>query len=258
MLQRNFAAAAAGAGLNAGAVDDARRRYLAGALAVEEVAGVDAVQEKAVRSVALAVGPDRRVAQAGVCAGSAAEFSADAAGLRGQAGKAARRQWHRFNLCLIENVADGGIDGIHQRRRFHFDRGGGLADLERRVYGRGAIGLHRDVLRLLQIVSVGLVRQRVGADRQVHQGVSSGSIGGGGTRQGRRLLHGGDGYVGNHAAGCVGHFTGDASKRLLREAGRTQTAATAAIANSWERIEKRMRMECLNFLASKSDLPGTL
>ena len=40
------AAAAAGAGLHAGRVDDARRSHLAGALAIEQVAGVNAIQQK--------------------------------------------------------------------------------------------------------------------------------------------------------------------------------------------------------------------
>ena len=76
-----------GAGLNnaaaarvahAGAWSHARRGYLAGALAVEQVAGVDAIEQEAVAGVALAVGPDRGVAQAGVDAGSARQFSIDA------------------------------------------------------------------------------------------------------------------------------------------------------------------------------------
>ena len=48
----------AGGAADAGVVDDAGGSYLAGAFAVEEIAGVDAIEEKGVAGVALAVGPD--------------------------------------------------------------------------------------------------------------------------------------------------------------------------------------------------------
>ena len=70
----NGCRAGAGSVRHAGIVDNARRRYLTSALAVKQVAGVDAVQQKSVAGVALAIGPDRLVAQAGVGARSPAQF----------------------------------------------------------------------------------------------------------------------------------------------------------------------------------------
>src|ERR1700742_911052 len=49
-----------------GAVDDARGADLTRALAVEEIAGIDAVKREAVGGVALTVGPDGLIAEAGV------------------------------------------------------------------------------------------------------------------------------------------------------------------------------------------------
>ena len=65
-------AAAAGAGWTPVMLMTRERGHLAGALAVEEIAGVHAIQQERVGSIALAVGPDGRVAQAGVRARAAA------------------------------------------------------------------------------------------------------------------------------------------------------------------------------------------
>ena len=62
----------------AGAADHARGGDLAGALAIEQVAAVNAVQQEAVAGIALAVGPDGSVAQAGVDAGTARQLGIDA------------------------------------------------------------------------------------------------------------------------------------------------------------------------------------
>jgi len=53
----DFGGGAGGAG-NAGVVDHARGSHLAGAFAVEEIAGIDSVKKERVAGIALAVGPD--------------------------------------------------------------------------------------------------------------------------------------------------------------------------------------------------------
>jgi len=68
-----------------------RRGDLAGALAIEEVAAVHTIQLKAVRCVALAVGPDRRIAQSAVRARAAGQLRVHARRKNGHAGKAACR-----------------------------------------------------------------------------------------------------------------------------------------------------------------------
>src|SRR5580704_102004 len=73
----NHTARAVGGG-NAGAVDDARRWNLAGALAIEEIAGIDAIEKEAVRSVALPVGPDGGITETADRASAAGKFRIDA------------------------------------------------------------------------------------------------------------------------------------------------------------------------------------
>ena len=150
----------------------AGRAYLAGALAVEKVAGVHAVQQKGVRGIALAVGPDGRIAQAGVDARAAVQLRADAGGKNGQPGKAAGRQRRQVDLRVVQNVAVGGVYRVHQRRGFHLDGFAGLADLQRGVHRSRAVGLDRDMLRSLHIEVVGRVSERIGADGQVHKAVN--------------------------------------------------------------------------------------
>ena len=119
--------------------------HLAGALAIEDVAGVHSIQQKTVAGVTLAIGPDRLVAQAGVGAAAAGKFRIDTGRKNGEPRKAARGQGNGLNLGLIKNVAVGGINGIHQRRfLLHRDRSADLPDFQRDVYRGGTIGLHQN------------------------------------------------------------------------------------------------------------------
>ena len=199
--QRLNHAARAGAGRNAGAVDHARRRHLAGALAVEQVAGIHAVEQKAVRSVALSVGPDGSVSQPADGAGAAGEFSIHAGGENRHSGKASRGQGHRFDLRRVEHIAVGGVHGIHQRRGVDFD---GLAlggrDAQLGIHGGGAVGLHGDVRRLLDIEAVSGIGQRITADGKIHKGVISRSVGLRGARGRGVLIEERNGGVGNDSA----------------------------------------------------------
>ena len=136
-------AAAAGVA-HAGAGTHAIRGYLAGALAVEQVAGVDAVEQEAVAGVALAVGPDGSVAQAGVDACSARQFGIDAGREDGDSGKAAGGQRDRFDLRSIENIAVRGVDRVEQRIHIDFNRVRHGAHFQLRLERDGAVGLHQD------------------------------------------------------------------------------------------------------------------
>src|ERR1700693_797839 len=66
--------AGAGGTAYAGVIHYACGSYLAGAFAVEEIAGVDSIEQKTVAGVTLAVGPDGLIAQAAVGAGAAGKF----------------------------------------------------------------------------------------------------------------------------------------------------------------------------------------
>src|ERR1700722_486162 len=57
----NGRSAGAGGIGHSGIVYNSGRGYLARALAVEQIAGIDAIQQKAVAGVALAIGPDRLI-----------------------------------------------------------------------------------------------------------------------------------------------------------------------------------------------------
>jgi hypothetical protein len=131
----------AGGAADAGVVNDAGRGDLAGAFAVEEIAGVDTVEEESVASVTLAVGPDGEIAQAGIDAGSAGEFGVDARREDGDAGKAAGGQGDGFELSFFKNVAVRSVDGVEEGSGFDGDGGADLADFEDSVDGGSAGGL---------------------------------------------------------------------------------------------------------------------
>ena len=95
----------AGGATDAGIVDDAGAGNLAGAFAVEEIAGVDAVEEECVAGVALAVGPDGKIAEAGVDAGAAGEFGVHAGRENGKAGETAGGKGNGFELRLFQGCS---------------------------------------------------------------------------------------------------------------------------------------------------------
>jgi hypothetical protein len=62
--------------------------------------------------MALAVGPDGRVAETAVRSGTAGEFGVNTGREDGKAGEAAGGQWDGVDLRLVEDVAVGGVDGV--------------------------------------------------------------------------------------------------------------------------------------------------
>ncbi len=108
-------------------IDDACGGDLAGALAVEQVAGVDSVEQETVAGIALAIGPDRLIAEAAVDAGAARKFGVDSGGKNGESGETAGGQGDVLNLLIVEYVAVGRVDGVHQRIGLNFDDGSDLA-----------------------------------------------------------------------------------------------------------------------------------
>ena len=106
---------------------------MTGALAVEQILGVHAIQQKSVAGIALAVGPDGLVAQAGVGARSRREFRANARGKNRQSRETSSRQRDGFQFCFIEDVAVRRIHRVEQRSFLHGDGRAHLADLQRRV-----------------------------------------------------------------------------------------------------------------------------
>ena len=200
---------------HSGIVHDAGRGHLAGALAVEQVAGVDAIQQKAVAGVALAIGPDRLIAQAAVGAGAAGQFGIHSGRKNGQSGEAARGQRHGVDLLLFQNVTVGGVDRIHQRVRLHLNHRAHLADRQRGVDRRGAVGLHRDGRNLFALKTFVSEGERVGADGQVHEVVAAIRVGLLSAREFGLVTDDGHNGFRQNAAGLVGDRAGDAAERLL-------------------------------------------
>src|SRR5271157_2251100 len=95
---------AASAG-DAGIVHDAGRSHRTGGLAIEQSAGIDAIQQEGVAGITLAVGPYRLVAQASVGAGAAGQFGIYTGRKNGESGEAARGQRNVINLILFEDVS---------------------------------------------------------------------------------------------------------------------------------------------------------
>ncbi len=180
------------------------------------------LSREAVGGIALAIGPDRRVAEAGVGAGAAGEFRIDAGRRIARPVKLPVASGTASICVRVHHVAVGGIDGVHQRSGFHFDGLAGLAHLELRIHRGGAIGLHRDVLRLLRHRSHRPYRsacrcrwagsrtsrclRRWSSAVRVSEVCSSSNR---------------DRGIGNDAAGRVGNVAGDAAKRLLCKQRRT-------------------------------------
>ena len=67
-----------GGSANTGIIYNARRSYLAGAFTVEEIAGIDSIQQKTVAGVALTIGPDGLVAQTAIGPSAIRKFGVNA------------------------------------------------------------------------------------------------------------------------------------------------------------------------------------
>ena len=143
-----FRSGAAGAG-DSGVVDDAGGSDRARGLAIEQIAGVDAVEQKCVAGVALTVGPYRLIAESRVGTGSGGQFGVYSWRKNGEAGEAAGGQRDGINLVRFEDVTVGGVDGVHQRRGLNFYDRPDLADGQRRIDGGCTIGLNGDGRYLL-------------------------------------------------------------------------------------------------------------
>ncbi len=134
---------------DAGALADVERVTLRvgtrAGLAVEQIGGVDAVHLERVGGIALAVGPDRLVAdssigieigqQLGVHPGSELRRVGEAAG---------RAERQRGNLVAVQRIAVGVVGGVQQRAADDFNRLAHLADLQGHGDGGGGGFAHRD------------------------------------------------------------------------------------------------------------------
>ena len=209
--------AAGGLIARAGVVDDACGRDLAGALAVEKIAGVDAVEQKCVASVALSVGPDGLAAQSTVDASASGEFGIDAGRQYRETSEAASGQRHGLNLGFFEDVAVRCIHSIEQRRRFNRDGGTHLADFWSDVDGGGAVGLHGDRGKLLRLKSVVRKGQGVGPDGEINEIVAASVAGLLRAREFCRVGDQRDRSAGERAARRVDDRAGDAAECLLRK-----------------------------------------
>ena len=200
---------------DSGVIHNARQSVLTCALAVKQVAGVDAVQQERVARVALAVGPDGLIAQAGVGSGAGRQFRIHPRRQNGQSGETAGGQGYCLDLCTVQNVSVRGVNSIDQGSFLDRNRGGHLTHLHRRVHSCGAIGLHdnrRHPLCLEPFVGKG---DGVGADGKVHEIIASGRAAGPGARQCSLVPHNGHDRSRQHTTGALHDRASDATQGLL-------------------------------------------
>ena len=204
---------------DASVIHHASRTHLARRLAVEQVAAVDAVELEGVRCIALAIGPDRRIAEPGVNTRTAGQFSIHAGRHDRNARKAAGWQRNRLKLGLVQNVAVGRIDGVHQWARIDRHGIGHCARLQVRGQRDGAVGLYLDRRKFFDREAIMLERDRIGPDRQIWEGIQPGGAGVSCAGEMRALVD----HLYFRARQCgtlgVSHSPNDSAQRLLRCCG---------------------------------------
>ena len=191
---------------------------------------------KLLRRVALAVGPDGRVAQTGVGAGAAGQFGVDAGAMSGQAGKAAGGQRDGFNLRLVEHVAY-----VVSTAFISGEASTSTVVVVWPTLSAAFTVTVRSACTTMCCVfctsnPVGGVGQRVGADGQVAQTCRCPEpLVCRGARQRGLLVEQRYLGVGNHASRGVCHLTGDAAKCLLcQRVDEQHSAMAAATPAAWE------------------------
>ena len=187
-----------------------------GALSVEEIVDVDAIQEKSVAGVTLSIRPNGGIARGPRwCRFPQRARALTPVRLCRKTGKTSCRQRCGVNLRRVHHVSVGRVNGVHQRRCFYFNRRRCFANLQRCIHRGRAVCLNGDVLRLLQIETVCRVSECVDADREIDEVVCARSVRDSRSRQGcclRRHCHRG---VGNFSPCWVSHLTCDAAQGLL-------------------------------------------
>ena len=113
---------------NGAVVGDTARRF-----AVEEIVGLDAVDDEAVAGVALTIGEDVLIAEAGVGARAGEEVGVDAGAQKRELREAAGAERSAFDEFGAERVAVGGVGLVQERRAGNGDAGADFAGLERAV-----------------------------------------------------------------------------------------------------------------------------
>jgi hypothetical protein len=208
---------------NSSVIHNTRRSHLAGALSVEQIAGVDAIQQEGVAGVALPVGPDRLVAQTAVGSGAGRQFRVDPRRKNGKAGETAGGQWNCFDLCPVQNVPVGRVDGVGQGCFFNRDGRGHLAYLHGRVDSGGAVGLHHDRRYPLRLKSFMRESERVTSDGKIYEIITSVRIAGLAARQRGLIAHDSHDRSRQNAARAFHDGAGDAAKGLLGLSNRRES-----------------------------------
>ena len=178
----NFRRAGLGGAADPGVIYHASRRHGTGALPIEQIAGVDAVQQKGIAGVALPIGPDRLVTQSSVRTCAARQLRVYTRRENCQPRETAGGQRHIQNLIFLQNVSVRGVHRVQQRIGFHCHSGTNLPHLHRYVQCCGAVRLHGNGRNFLGLESFMRERQRVRANRQVHKVVDAACVGGQGAR----------------------------------------------------------------------------
>ena len=251
----NHAAITAGSSTDARIVHNACGGHLAGALTIEQILGIHAIQQKGVAGIALSVGPDGLIAQAGVRARTGWELGAHSGRKNGQPGEATGWQWNGFELRFVENIAIRGVHGVEQRGFLDGDGRSDLADFQCGVQAYGAIGLNQDGGNFLSFETVVGESESVGADRQVHEFVRAAGIGL--LRSSQRGLIADERHqrVRQHRAAGIGDRAGDSAQSLLRT--RARRAGQSYASGQRQREDREPNSREHTFLRSMRTNLGT-
>jgi hypothetical protein len=217
-----FCGAELGGSAHTSVVDHARGGDLAGAFAVEQIAGVDAVEQEGVAGIALAVGPDRHVAKAGIYAGAAGKLGVDARGENSEPGETTGGKRSGFDLAFVEDVAVGGVGGVEQRRCFDNYSGIDLTDFESDIDSGSAVGLNGNGGKFLSLKTVMREGERVGADGKIDEIIAAAGVRGLSARELSLIVDEHDLCSGQSGAGSVRDRAGNATESLLRQRGGSQ------------------------------------
>jgi hypothetical protein len=207
---------AAGAEVFTGVQDEAILTNLAGGVPVEQVVRASAVQREAVAGIAISVGENSLIAQAGVRAGTPKEIRVNAGTENRQLGEAAGTQGRLFDREVINHVAIGGVRLVHQWGATDSDGHIYFSGLQRAVHSARAVALDENLRVNLGLETIARERDAIHAERKVGNAKRSVGIGRGSLFQaGGQAVDFNDGLV-NDRAGAICDRATDGAEGLLR------------------------------------------
>ena len=162
---------AARAKILTGVQSEAVLAHLAGGVSIEQIVGAYAVQRKAVAGVALPIGEDGLIAEAGVAARTPQKIRVNPRTHDRQLREAARAERRLLDRKLIDNISGRGVHLVHQRRADHVNRRRNRTDSEVAVDRSGSVAIDDDLSVGLCVEAFLRKREFVRTCRKVGDGI---------------------------------------------------------------------------------------